>query len=222
MNFCNDECTSPTNWDYIQLDFIKNNIKPTDKFLDLGVYQGIFLNFVSNFIPYKNITGIEMDVKAFNSLEHRFNNTGVNLLNLAISNKNGTIDYFNGCDGGCPNIFGEHYNKSFVGTKIGSIQSYTLDTLFPEQTFEFVKIDIEGAELQALEGGKEFLKRSNIILIECHTDTEFPLIYKILTEEINKDVYFLKYFHKKTIESPFSYQIIAINKNSSIQNGIVI
>jgi hypothetical protein len=219
MNQCNDECTSPCNWDYLQLNFIKDNIKKDDTFLDLGSFQGIFLRFLLNFIPPSNITGIEMDIPTFNMLQQQYLPYGVNLLNLAISNKKETIDYFKGCEGGCPNIFGEHINNSFVGPKIGTIQSDTLDNIFLEKHFNFIKIDIEGAETHALEGGVKLLKNTDIIMIECHTESEFPQILKILIEEIGKDVYCLKYFHKKTLNSPFSYQIVAIDRKYQIVNG---
>ena len=221
MNQCNDECTSPCNWDYLQLNFIKNNIKNDDIFLDLGSFQGIFLRFLLNFIPPSNITGIEMDIPTFNILQQQYGIHGVNLLNLAISNKKETIDYFKGCEGGCPNIFGDHVNNSFVGPKIGTVQSDTLDNLFFEKHFTFIKIDIEGAEIQALEGGINVLKSTNIIMIECHTESEFPQILKILIEEIGKDVYCLKYLHKKTLDSPFSYQIVAIDRDFYFENGII-
>ena len=221
MNLCNNECTTPCNWDYLQLNFIKNNIKQTDKFVDLGVYQGQYLQFVLNLIPSQNITGVEMDILAFNYLNQRFGTTGAKLLNMAISNEKGTIDYFKGCDGGCPNIFGQHENRSFVGPKIGVIESTTLDDLFSDNPFDFIKIDIEGAEIQALEGGINVLKNTRIIMVECHTDTEFPSILNILINTLDKDVYCLKYFHKKTLESPFSYQIVAIDRNLHIENGFI-
>ena len=221
MNLCNQECTSPCNWDYLQLNFIKNNLTPNSTFLDLGVFQGQYMEFVLNFIPPQNITGVEMDIPTFNFLKNRYGNTGVNLLNLAISDKKETIDYFRGCEGGCPNIFGEHENNSFVGPKLGTIESDTLDNLFTNTTFDIVKVDIEGAELHALMGGINFLKSVKIILVECHTDSEFPSILKTLIDDIGKDVYCLKYFHKKTKESPFSYQIVAVDRKYTIDNGVV-
>jgi FkbM family methyltransferase len=221
MNLCSNECTSPTNWDYLVADFIKKNIKNVDNFLDLGSYKGLYLNFLLNLIPAVNITGIEMDIQNFNSLKIEYEPRGINLINLAISDTKGTIDYFHGCEGGCPNIFGQHENSSFVGPKIGTIETDTLDNLLPNHFFEFVKIDIEGAEIKALLGGLNFLKKSKVILIECHTESEFPEIMKILINDLNKDVYCLKYFHKKTFDSPFSYQIVVLDKKFTIENGII-
>ena len=43
----------------------------------------------------------------------------------------------------------------------------TLDTLFPTQTFDFIKIDCQGAELEILKGGKSVVDRSTVVLLEC-------------------------------------------------------
>jgi|TARA_B100001094_G_scaffold45669_2_gene40652 FkbM family methyltransferase len=42
----------------------------------------------------------------------------------------------------------------------------TLDVLFPEQTFDILKIDVQGAELDVINGGIEFLKRHQYVLAE--------------------------------------------------------
>jgi len=42
----------------------------------------------------------------------------------------------------------------------------TLDTLVPEQTFDILKIDVQGAELDVINGGIEFLKRHTFVLAE--------------------------------------------------------
>ena len=42
----------------------------------------------------------------------------------------------------------------------------TLDVMFPEQTFDILKIDVQGAELDVINGGIEFLKRHTFVLAE--------------------------------------------------------
>lgn len=43
----------------------------------------------------------------------------------------------------------------------------TLDTLFPTQQFDFVKIDCQGAELDILKGGERLLQNTEVLLLEC-------------------------------------------------------
>jgi FkbM family methyltransferase len=56
-----------------------------------------------------------------------------------------------------------HYN----GVVPITCQTTTLDTLFPSQTFEFIKIDCQGAELDILKGGKNVLQHTEVVLLEC-------------------------------------------------------
>jgi FkbM family methyltransferase len=159
-----------------------------------------------------------MDLYNYNNLLNKYSSSGIKIINCAVSDKNDRISYFSG-NGGCPNIFGQHENNSFVGYKIGEVDCYTLDYLFNNQKIDVLKMDIEGAEYQALSGGKNVLKQCKFIMIECHTESEFSKINKLLIEDLEKDVYCLKYLHKKTIDSPFSYQIVAVNKKYEIVNG---
>jgi hypothetical protein len=43
----------------------------------------------------------------------------------------------------------------------------TLDTLFPDKTFDFIKIDCQGTELDILKGGKALVDRATVLLLEC-------------------------------------------------------
>jgi len=217
-NLCSEVCTSPCDWHKLELGFVINNLNSSDYVVDLGAYTGEYLSVLINIVPPSQIIGVEMDVYNYNNLVRNYSDKGIKLINCAISDKNEKISYYSG-NGGCPNIFGQHENNSFVGYKIGEVESYTLDSLFKDQKIDVMKIDIEGAEYNALIGGKNVLKQVRFIMIECHTESEFPKINKFLIEELDKDVYCLKYLHKKTIDSPFSYQIVAIDNKYYIENG---
>jgi hypothetical protein len=47
-----------------------------------------------------------------------------------------------------------------------SVPVSTLDILFENQKFDLVKIDVQGAELDIINGGTEFLQSNNLLLIE--------------------------------------------------------
>jgi hypothetical protein len=46
------------------------------------------------------------------------------------------------------------------------VEVSTLDILFENQTFDLVKIDVQGAELDIINGGSKFLQSNNLLLIE--------------------------------------------------------
>jgi FkbM family methyltransferase len=52
----------------------------------------------------------------------------------------------------------------------------TLDILFPTETFDFIKMDVQGAEVDIIRGGTALLSRSSKVLLEVpHNDVEYNL-----------------------------------------------
>lgn len=49
----------------------------------------------------------------------------------------------------------------------------TLDNLFPDSTFELIKIDTQGSEIPILKGGKELVQRAEVIMLELPFYCEF-------------------------------------------------
>lgn len=43
----------------------------------------------------------------------------------------------------------------------------TLDALFPSETFDYIKLDCQGAELAILRGGARLLQGTEVLLLEC-------------------------------------------------------
>jgi FkbM family methyltransferase len=43
----------------------------------------------------------------------------------------------------------------------------TLDALFPTETFDFIKLDVQGAELDVLRGGSRVVQSTEVLLLEC-------------------------------------------------------
>jgi FkbM family methyltransferase len=50
------------------------------------------------------------------------------------------------------------------------LKTTTLDTLFPTETFEFVKMDVQGAEVDIIRGGVSLLSRADKVLLEVPQD----------------------------------------------------
>lgn len=56
-----------------------------------------------------------------------------------------------------------HYRGVIPATRTTT----TLDRLFPTQTFDFIKLDCQGAELDILKGGETLLQKTDVLLLEC-------------------------------------------------------
>lgn len=61
----------------------------------------------------------------------------------------------------------------------------TLDTLFPTEIFDIVKIDVQGAELDVINGGIEFLRRHTYVLAEVAL-TEYNIGAPLANEVVNR------------------------------------
>jgi len=69
----------------------------------------------------------------------------------------------------------EYKTDSFSVVDCGSVRATTIDSVFPNQEIHFLKLDIEGAELEALKGGAEKLRTS---VLGVRSEVCFAPVYK--------------------------------------------
>lgn len=153
-------------------------------YCDVGACVGIYTNF------FKGLAGDSGMVYSFEMNPNNYNNltylNSVNCIveNLAVSDKDGDVDIFsdsNNPGNHVSNIIG--YNTAFEKMpSIGKIKSVNLDTYFKDKVVDFIKIDVEGAELQVIQGGINTLKKCKMAIIECHFDEDWKQIVDLLNE----------------------------------------
>lgn len=160
------------NWDKLIADFFIQNHKPNMNYCDVGSCYGIFSDlFLQLAKPNGKVYSFEI-----NPLNPQITNTIFE--RIAISDIDGYESVY---DGGThmSNILGHDvgYNSSPFKSKIESIR---LDTYFKDKELNCLKIDIEGAELKAIRGGIETIKKCDVVVIECHLDEHWPDIFDLL------------------------------------------
>ncbi len=153
--------------------------------IEVGAYSARFSNLILKLSSYKSIHAFEANPYVFAKYKKKMPKK-INFVNLAISNKNGEI-----------NFYFKNYEKSIVGesnsllevasSKPNSrsilVQSATLDTLFPDSPKNILWIDVEGANHEVLVGGMELLKNTMALFIEV----EHKIIWK--NQWTSKDVH---------------------------------
>lgn len=114
-----------------------------ESFIDLGAYNGdTVLQFVEKCKNYKEITAVEPDFKTFRKLKTNTENLeNLKLINACVSNKCGKVLF--GMKGG------RNSAVSITGTETECI---SVDSL--NQNATFIKMDVEGEEINAIEGAK--------------------------------------------------------------------
>ena len=184
-------------------------IKKDSVCLDAGANQGIFtLAFLSLCSDKGKVVSIEpfkyaTSILKKNLLINNFKNCKV--LNKVLSdkeNKNYTLDYSKGV--GKASIIFDRKKKNTLRVK-----SVTIDSIFRGSRLDFIKLDIEGAELLALIGGKHTIsKYKPIISLECRP-TEFKKIQSLLHK--------YSYSAYKFTTDAF---LVKINKINKFENNI--
>lgn len=131
-------------------------LKSGSSFLDLGAYTGdTCLEFSKRVQDYSHITAVEPDKKSFLKLKQNTSLLNINYVNAAISDNVGTIPFT---------------YKSSRGSVSGGkdvCDTITIDSL--NTSFDYIKFDVEGQELNAIKGGENTIKNERPkMLISCY------------------------------------------------------
>ncbi len=136
----------------------------TESFFDLGAYNGdTVAEFLSRVTDYKSITAVEPDKKSFKKLVLNTENVkNISCKNVAISDFNGT--------GGFAMKGGRNSTAEGSSTETAFC---TVDSLAEKTVPTYIKMDLEGAELNAIYGAENtIIKHKPKMLISCYHRTE--------------------------------------------------
>lgn len=152
-------------------------------YLDLGAYRGDTIEELLKYTAgaYSSIIAVEPDKRSFRKLsEYAGEMPNVTLCRKAVHSQNATA-FFNSAAG----------RQSALSDNGDEIQTTTIDELCYEQGVSYIKMDVEGAEYEALCGGEkvlaEYKPKLNIALYHRSEDI-FRLPLKIA--QINPDYQF--------------------------------
>jgi FkbM family methyltransferase len=148
--------------------FIKElRLGKDEVFIDGGASIGdTIVPFIRRCKKYKQIIAFEPDSASFEKLKERYgNNPRITLVNAGLYNKDGEV-LFAGEKGEASKIVHQ-------GDFTGRIKVKTIDGLDLERV-TFIKMDIEGAELNALKGAQKTILRDKPKLAICiyHSDED--------------------------------------------------
>lgn len=138
---------------------------PDPKILDLGANVGLSILFFKKLYPDSEITGLEPDPNIFKCLKKNVHGNGfedVELINKAVWTKDTVLNFrADGADGG---RVVDNENENIV-----EIEAIDIRKLLNENEFDFLKMDIEGAEKDVFPACKEYLSNFKHIFIEYHS-----------------------------------------------------
>ena len=217
MSHCTEECTSPCDWDSLILQRSKELIIDNSIVADVGANFGSYTKNIATQCNVDTVYAFEADKENFNTLHQNISDLkNVKIINVALSDHVGEVEVYEG--NGTPetcNILGINslQNNYSLKNKVRcKVPCATLDYVFVDKLKEpinFLKIDVEGAELMVLDGCKQIIKDVDHLLVEVHNPFTFREIRKLCNK--NKwQLRCLKHLHPITddTEVDYIYQVV--------------
>jgi FkbM family methyltransferase len=182
MNIWEKLNISVNDWDsLLRIKYIENTTSG-GIFCDVGACNGVVTSL------FKGIAGDSGKVYAFELNKYNYDSIkhlesfNCIIKNIAVSDKSEIVDiYADNYNSGnhVSNIVG--HDTSFRKMNvIGSINSISLDEYFKEKPLDYLKIDVEGAELKVVKGGIETIKKCKYVIIECHFESDWKDMCELL------------------------------------------
>jgi FkbM family methyltransferase len=168
-------------WDkLLKIKFLENT-KEEGIFCDVGACNGFFTSLFKTISKNGYVYSFEPNPYNYNNIQHLSDSTCI-VENLAVSSSSKIVEIYGNStrpSNFTSNILGHDtsFNKMDV---IGQVKSTSLDEYFKDKRVDYIKIDVEGAEIDVIRGGIETLKKSTYVIIECHIQEHWSEIYDLL------------------------------------------
>lgn len=157
--------------------------------VDIGAYTGLYSLFALRCFGYAKAHAFEPNPIVFERMieNAKLNGHSVDCLdrfvpiNIAIGNTNGFVDLYSK---NFDMTSASSLNKSSETTEKQTVQIYRIDDIYFELPIDVIKIDVEGCELDVLEGATQTIRcESPILIIETLTnDLEEKVIEKLVND----------------------------------------
>jgi len=140
------------------------------KILDIGACRGHWTDMAQHLWPNAEITMVEADPRCNAFLQEKYPNNRLVLKGFAAVP--GTFKFF-ARTGDLPQNAGSgSFLKEMTEVFQNDMSEFDVDTNpiglgFNDETFDLIKLDTQGTELEILRGGLETVKRTKFVQIEC-------------------------------------------------------
>jgi len=165
---------------YKRLRYYKSTGLNLRNILDIGACNGNWTLNVKNIFPEANILMIEANTDKEKILK-KIGNYKIALLS---SEENKEVNYYKslGSDGSGNSIYLENTKYKFIPEKRVTT---TLKLVLPKNiNYDFIKMDVQGSELDIIKGGLDIIKKCQYLLLELQIseyNKNAPMICDVIT-----------------------------------------
>lgn len=206
LNFLHLDITKNLEYDRLTKVIIKKNLEQSSNCIDVGCHKGEIMDFFLTYSPKGQHFGFEPIPFYYNKLKKKYKEK-VNIYPFALSDKNGSANFqFVKNAPAYSGLKRRKYDIENPDIETIQVELKKLDDIIPDNVnIDFIKIDVEGAELQVLKGAETLLSKNKpIILFEFGLGasdfygTTAQDMFSILTKHNNRCIYTLKGFLSKS------------------------
>ena len=136
-----------------------------DTLLDLGANDGTWAITAKHVLPSLKILCLEANPSCAEYLE----NKGLNYKIAALSDSVKKVKFYQNQENKiCTGVSYYKENSQHYDEKLYfEMETTTLDSLLPDQSFDAIKLDTQGSELDILRGGSNILSNIKVLVIEA-------------------------------------------------------
>lgn len=200
--FCDEE-------QYFYQEYFKFHSNET--FVDCGSYTGdTILKFCDIVKKYKEIWGFELDKDNFDQMVSNLKNIdgSIHLHNCGVWNENCVLDYGHGSSTNEPSSGISLYKtEPSANNLIQQAQVKRLDDVLKSRNVTYIKMDVEGAEMNALLGAEHIIRTQRPRLSVCvyHKVSDFWQIPLLLNKFNHEYKFVLRHYSKTRCEETVLY-----------------
>lgn len=167
----------------MELLVLKKIINRGDIAIDVGAHHGIYTNQLKKLVGHEGfVYGIEPQYELYQYLNAAYKKSkNIILINAAAHNSNSTKQLFTPIHNGSLATGGASLKKQSRQNSVTSVNTITIDSLNLNRC-NFIKIDVEGGELNVLEGSLSTIRKFHPILL---IEIDINLSGKDLTQTLS-------------------------------------